>query len=55
MHVRPQGSEQQQIAIDQPKRARYGAMALANKAARIAWAILIRGETYRAPTIKAAA
>jgi hypothetical protein len=30
-------------------------VALANKAARIAWAILIRGKTYRAPAIEAAA
>ena len=36
--------------------ARLVSVALANKAARIAWAILIRGETYREPrTTRAAA
>jgi len=35
--------------------ARLVSVALANKAARIAWAILIRGETYRAATITRAA
>ena len=31
------------------------AVALANKMARIAWALLARGGTYRAPTLAAAA
>jgi transposase len=35
--------------------ARLVSVALANKAARIVWAILIRGETYREPTITRAA
>ena len=35
--------------------ARLVSVALANKAVRIAWVIMIRGETYRPPTIAAAA
>jgi transposase len=31
------------------------AVALANKMARVAWALLVRGGTYRAPAIAAAA
>ena len=31
------------------KSARLASVALANKMARIAWAILAKGETYRAP------
>jgi transposase len=42
-------------ALLERRPARLVSVALANKAARIAWAILIRGETYRAPTMKAAA
>jgi transposase len=34
--------------------AKVAAVALANKMARIAWAVLARGETYRAPQIAAA-
>ena len=34
--------------------ARLVSVALANKAARIAWVILTRGETYRAPMAAAA-
>jgi transposase len=30
--------------------AKVVAVALANKMARIAWAVLAKGETYRAPT-----
>jgi len=37
------------------KPAKVVAVALANKMARIAWAILTRGETYRAPALAAAA
>ncbi len=33
------------------KPARVATVAMANKTARIAWAVLARGETYRAPTI----
>ncbi|MPZ35730.1 MAG: transposase, partial [Rhodospirillales bacterium] len=33
--------------------ARLVSVALANKTARIAWAILTRGEIYRAPTVAA--
>ena len=36
------------------KPAKVVAVALANKMARIAWAILAKGETYRAPTLAAA-
>jgi len=35
------------------KPARLVAVALANKMARIAWAVLARQETYRAPAITA--
>jgi len=42
-------------ALLERRAARLVSVALANKAARIAWAILIRGETYRAPTMKVAA
>jgi transposase len=42
-------------ALLERRPARLVSVALANKAARIAWAILIRGETYQAPTMKAAA
>jgi transposase len=42
-------------ALLERRPARLVSVALANKAARIAWAILIRGETYRAPTMEAAA
>jgi transposase len=41
-------------ALLERRPARLVSVALANKAARIAWAILIRGETYRAPTMEAA-
>ena len=37
------------------KPGKLAAVALANKTARIAWAVLARGETYRAPTAPAAA
>jgi transposase len=40
-------------ALLERRPARLVSVALANKAARIAWAILIRGETYRAPTAAA--
>ena len=33
------------------KPARVATVAMANKTARIAWAVLARGETYRAPTV----
>ena len=33
------------------KPARVATVAMANKTARIAWAVLVRGETYRAPTV----
>ena len=36
-----------------PKPAKVVAVALANKMARIAWAILAKGETYRAPALAA--
>ena len=42
-------------ALLERRPARLVSVALANKAARIAWAILIRGETYRAPVTAAAA
>src|SRR5262249_56168009 len=42
-------------ALLERRPARLGPVAPANKAARIAWAILIRGETYRAATITRAA
>jgi transposase len=42
-------------ALLERRPARLVSVALANKAARIAWAILIRGETYREPTITRAA
>jgi transposase len=42
-------------ALLERRPARLVSVALANKAARIAWVILIRGETYRAPTIAKAA
>jgi transposase len=42
-------------ALLERRPARLVSVALANKAARIAWAILIRGETYRAPVMRAAA
>jgi transposase len=42
-------------ALLERRPARLVSVALANKAARIAWAILIRGETYRAPAITRAA
>jgi transposase len=42
-------------ALLERRPARLVPVALANKAARIAWAILIRGETYREPTITRAA
>jgi transposase len=35
------------------KPAKVAAVALANKTARIAWAVLVKGETYRAPQIAA--
>jgi len=35
--------------------ARLVSVALANEAVRIAWVIMIRGETYRPPTMAAAA
>ena len=37
------------------KPAKVVAVALANKMARIAWAILAKGETYRAPALATAA
>jgi transposase len=37
------------------KPAKLVAIAVANKTARIAWAIMTRGETYRAPALAAAA
>jgi transposase len=37
-------------ALLERRPARLVSVALANKAARIAWAILVRGEAYRAPT-----
>ena len=37
------------------KPAKVVAIAAANKTARIAWAIMARGETYRAPALAAAA
>src|SRR5436853_11357 len=37
------------------KPGKLAAVALANKTARIAWAVLARGESYRAPTAPAAA
>jgi hypothetical protein len=42
-------------ALLERRPARLVSVALANKAARISWAILIRGETYRAPTMAAGA
>jgi transposase len=42
-------------ALLERRPARLVSVALANKAARIAWAILIRGETYRPPAMQAAA
>lgn len=42
-------------ALLERRPARLVSVALANKAARIAWAILVRGETYRAPAMGAAA
>jgi transposase len=42
-------------ALLERRPARLVSVALANKAARIAWAILIRGEIYREPTITRAA
>jgi transposase len=42
-------------ALLERRPARLVSVALANKAARIAWAILINGESYRAPTITKAA
>ena len=33
------------------KPARFVTVAMANKTARIAWVVLARGETYRAPAI----
>ena len=33
------------------KPARVATVAMAHKTARIAWAVLVRGETYRAPTV----
>jgi transposase len=42
-------------ALLERRPARLVSVALANKAARIAWAILIRGEIYRAPATAAAA
>src|SRR6202011_5768386 len=42
-------------ALLERRPARLVSVALANKAARIAWVLLIRGETYRAPTMAAAA
>jgi transposase len=42
-------------ALLERRPARLVSVALANKAARIAWAILVRGETYRAPAMEAAA
>jgi transposase len=42
-------------ALLERRPARLVSVALANKAARIAWAILTRGETYRALTMAAAA
>ena len=42
-------------ALLERRPARLVSVALANKAARIAWAILIRRETYRAPALAAAA
>ena len=41
-------------ALLERRPARLVSVALANKAARIVWAILIRGETYRTPTMAAA-
>ncbi len=35
--------------------AKLAAVAQANKTARIAWALLVRGETYRGPTAEQAA
>jgi transposase len=42
-------------ALLERRPARLVSVALANKAARIAWAILTRGESYRAPTIEVVA
>ena len=42
-------------ALLERRPARLVSVALANKAARIAWAILIRRETYKAPALAAAA
>ena len=42
-------------ALLERRPARLVSVALANKAVRIAWVIMIRGETYRPPTIAAAA
>jgi len=42
-------------ALLERRPARLVSVALANKAVRIAWVIMIRGETYRPPTMAAAA
>jgi transposase len=42
-------------ALLERRPARLVSVALANKAARVAWAILVRGETYRPPTVSVAA
>lgn len=43
------------IALLARRPAKVAIVALANKMARIAWAVLVRGETYRAPALAASA
>ena len=52
---RPAKSSAWTIAILARRPRKVVAVALANKMARIAWALMLRGETYRQPTLRSAA
>jgi transposase len=52
-HAQPGRSAPWLLALLQRKPAKLAAVALANKTARIAWAMMVRGEPYRRPAAAA--
>jgi transposase len=52
---KPQSVDPYLVGLLTRKPARVATVAMANKAARIAWAIMARGGTYRAPVSRLAA